>query len=516
MSKIGKISLIRIMVIAVFLLFFLWTRLPGLSSDEINPDAVNWHYRSEQFVVGLKQGDFAKTYQHYHPGVTLMWIAGSVIELYKQTTGNVYNIYTFQVIHLLVKVSLVFVQLALSLYLIYLMSRIIGFNRAVLSTFLFSFEPFFLGNSRLFHMDVLFTLFILISLTHGYLFYLEKQSIWVVLCGLFIALSFLTRSLGVGLYIFLLLFGGIMHWLGKKEKMITARYFAILTLSFVAGTFVLFPALWDKPVEVLSDIFLEGERVGIRKGHEQLFFGHSTINPGYLFYPVVLFLKTTPVLVSGLLLYFFFAVRRIKFRNMWQTGRVSYLLYLSLFYTGYFLVMSFPAKKIDRYMLVLFPYLAIVATYGWFIFLEVTQKRKKLWLTMFILAIGIFTLLPLFKLFPYYFTYTNPVFGTPQKANNVVGQKPFGIGIYEVKDYLQNNFGSRVEVGFIDTKPIKSIYPNSLVSDIRINGTNDYEVLVLAVNEEFPENVIKSGTFFTKHSSLYINGLEYWRFYVKK
>ena len=63
---------------------------------------------------------------------------------------------------------------------------------------------------------------------------------------------------------------------------------------------------------------------------------------------------------------------------------------------------------------------------------------------------------------------------------------------------------------------MKAIYSNSKVADIRVNGVSDYELLVLGINEEIPEKVLESGTRFRKDSSLYVNGLEYWRIYVKE
>jgi hypothetical protein len=51
-------------LLGLFVVSFALTRLPALGIDVINPDGVNWHYRSEQFVVGLKTGALEKTYQH--------------------------------------------------------------------------------------------------------------------------------------------------------------------------------------------------------------------------------------------------------------------------------------------------------------------------------------------------------------------------------------------------------------------------------------------------------------------
>jgi len=54
----------KLLAVLGFCALFLATRLPFLGYDEINPDAVNCDIRSEQLNVGLKSGDFLKTYQH--------------------------------------------------------------------------------------------------------------------------------------------------------------------------------------------------------------------------------------------------------------------------------------------------------------------------------------------------------------------------------------------------------------------------------------------------------------------
>src|SRR4030042_6151141 len=99
----------KYLAIVCFSIAFLATRLPFLGYDEINPDAVNWHLRSEQFVAGLKSGDFLKTYQHYPPGVTLMWVVGVPIEIARQINPSyrVYNQDNFLPLHQVAKYSLV-------------------------------------------------------------------------------------------------------------------------------------------------------------------------------------------------------------------------------------------------------------------------------------------------------------------------------------------------------------------------------------------------------------------------
>ena len=82
-----------VVLLVSFSILFFSTRLPRLANDVINPDAVLWHTRSEQFAVGIKYKQFEKTYQHYHPGVTLMWIVASSVEVFKQITGESPSMY---------------------------------------------------------------------------------------------------------------------------------------------------------------------------------------------------------------------------------------------------------------------------------------------------------------------------------------------------------------------------------------------------------------------------------------
>ena len=514
----------RVLAILGFVAVFFLFRIPQLENDVINPDAVNWHYRSEQFVVGLKHQIWDKTYQHYHPGVTLMWLSGIPIEGLKQITGaTTYDQFSFQAFHFMAKYSIVMAQLVLSILILYWLAKILEFKKAFLVMVLLSFEPFFVGNSRLFHMDILFTLFVMAALVLSQLYIKEEKTSWAILSGLFCGLSFLTKSIGIGVLLYVLGAGSFFLYLKTKDWKKCLGHFAVILGSFAVVTFALFPALWVAPVEVLVNIFTEGQRIGIRNGHTQVLFGQTTESAGWYFYPLVLLLKLSPFIIFGVLAYLYGIYRVFKDKRVQEeiivlkedkiVGLVSYS---TIFYLGYFLVMSWPTKKIDRYMLVVYPLIALYAAFGYQTLIDVLKKKWNIGLVGLFIAYVALVIYPIYNYHPYQFTYTSPIFGNSARANEIIAQKSFGVGIFEVKDHLQANYGSDVEVGFIDTKPMKSIYPNSLVSDIRINGVSDYDILVLAVNEVIPQKVHESEVEFIKDTSIYINGLEYWRFYVKK
>lgn len=509
----------KILAVVAFILAFLVTRLPFLGYDEINPDAVNWHLRSEQFIVGLKGGDFIKTYQHYHPGVTLMWTMGVPIELYRQLNpqDRIYTQDNFIIQHQIAKYSLVTLQLGLTLVLIYGLKKLFGLNRALLGVSLFTFEPWFLGNARLLHMDTLLALFMVLAMVFSFCGVKIKSTKYLLVAGIFAGLAFLTKSVGLLSFAALPLAVMLDRFTHRQESLkigFWSRRLGMFLLATVATIFILFPALWVNPKFVLGDIYNEGLRIGTRRGHEQVVLGEAVDVAGPKFYPIVLALKTSPVIWLGLGL---LIVQLIKNRNSISQVDRQFLVVVTIFYTVYFVGMSVVSKKIDRYMVPLLPWLGFCATVGFTQAWLTTKKPVSKVALKFslVLVTGIGLIYPLVKLYPYYFTYTNPIFGPAEKANRIVGQKPFGLGIWELKNRLTEKYGDDLALGFIDRKPMSMIYPNSKLFDIRETGTSKYDLIILGPNEQMPKNVTGGKYKFAQDDAMYINGLEFWRIYRK-
>jgi hypothetical protein len=504
-------------LLVLFILVFFATRLPRLYNDEVNPDGVNWHYRSQQFINGLKYHQFEKTYQHYHPGITLMWISGVSVELAKHVIGqDTYTQYNFQFFNFVAKFSLILVQLLISIFIIFLLNKVVGFYKAIFVVGLFSLEPFFLGNSRLYHMDVLLALFLFAALVLTYITIQRGSKTYALLTGLFLSLSFLTKSIGIGGIVCVSLFM-LLNIIFSKKRAPHVMTLFVTIFSFVFFTFLLFPALWVKPVYYLEQIFSESTRVGVRKGHAQIVLGEETMDAGSSFYPLVLLMKVSPFLWIGVLFYLIEKLKKVILPKKINIKTLNWVL--AIFYFGYFAVMLFPTKKLDRYMIVMYPFLAYFSILGYALILDYARRLKAglLWFSSFVVFLsGLFIVIPLTKFFPYYFTYTSPLFGDPANANRIIAQKSFGIGMFDLRDSIIKNYGSNVRMGFLDVKPMESIYTASNVFDIRETGPGKYDIIVLGINEDFTDEILTSGYTFEKDSSVYINGLEYWRIYVKK
>ena len=488
----------------IFTLLFVGTRMPYLGPDSINPDAVNWHYRSEQFIVGLKHHQWERTYQHYHPGVTLMWIIGSVVEVARQINPalRIYTHENFLLLHTLSKYALVFVQLALSLFLMALLGKVFSKTKAFLIVTFFSLEPFFIGNSRLLHLDVLLTLFLMIFLTMAFLsgskeYPIKLRRKYLFFSGVFLGFSFLTKSISIGGLPFIFAF---LFFTYKRDFKEILLQFIFFLLGFFGIVFIFFPATWVSPVQTLTRIFMEAERVGIRKGHDQIFFGSYTIDPGVAFYPVIFFLKTSPMLLIG---FFLFLKNVFKKTN-------SFVFLSATFYLGYMGAMTFSSKKIDRYIIPVFPLLAIFSLFGYENVLP--KKYQKPVFALYICLLLGFN----FAFHPYQFTYTTPLVGSAKNAHAIVAQKPFGIGIPALKEKILSNYGDYPKIGFYDIKPMGRIYPSSRIFDLREYGPSNYDIVVLGPNEEPPDYLEEVPSEFILDDIMVINGLDYWRIYVKK
>lgn len=510
-----------ILLMFLFAVLFFSTRLPRLANDVINPDGVLWHNRSEQFIVGIKHRQFEKTFQHYQPGVTLMWIVGISTELFKQITNiTVYNSETYVRFDFVAKLTLIMIQLILSILIIFYLSKITGILKAILIVAIFTLEPFLIGNSRILHMDVLSTLLVFMCLILVYDNINQPTFLKSLFIGLLISLSFLTKSLFIGVLfyvIFYLLFNAFVFKNDKKEIIKSLIY---ILLSFLFFTLLLFPALWKNPWYYLFEMtFREGQIAGMVEGHKQIVFGKQVMNGGVAFYFLVLLIKMSPFTLVGLFIFMFYKFKffevNSKIREYFKNKKIDFGLFISMFYLGYIVFMVIASKKIDRYIVFTYPVFAYLAYSGYeYVLNRFKNKSTGILLTLFIFIV--FVLLPIIKVFPWYFTYTSPIFGSTSFANRIIGQKSFGVGIPDLKKYILENYEVEPVIGFYDTQPMRAIYPNSKVFDVRVYGPSNYDILILGINEEMPEKVISNKEYlFEKSHSIWINGLEYWRIYNK-
>lgn len=167
-------------------------------------------------------------------------------------------------------------------------------------------------------------------------------------------------------------------------------------------------------------------------------------------------------------------------------------------YLVYFGIILYSDKKIDRYLLVLFPPL----------FYYLTKKFNEY--SKFIVGFLLVNLASVIYFSPYQFLYYSPVLLNYSNVNNLVAQKSFGVGIYDLKEYLLKNYGEK-KLGFYDIKPMETMYPNSKVFDVRQTSATKVDIVILSINEKLPENYSN----FYKKESFMIKGIPLYDVYLK-
>lgn len=508
----------KIISLLIFTALYILTRIPRSGTTIVNTDEVYWHGRSWNFTNALVNKDYKKTYQKYHPGVTLMWEISATAKMMSVLDKSDINevFLSFERLHSNVQFVLTSWFFILLLFIVYLLNKATGkWWFSIISVTVLMLEPFYIGNSRLIHHDVQSSLYVLIAILSVYLYAERKSSLFFVfLSSFFLSLATLSKTLYLGAFLFCLFFGGLILIRNKDFKKL-GHFATVLILSFLFFYILLFPALWVAPVETVKTMFTESFIVGEDEGHTQIFFGNKSRNPGALFYPVLFLLKSSPLLIIGFVLFlgkvFIDIIRIVIKREKLYKSEVPLVLFMSIFYIGYFLVITYFDKKVDRYFVPLYPWISILAVLGWS-----TLIKKKLLLIIPISLFLVTTAVQLVTIFPHYLMYVNPFIGDADKANQIIGQKLFGIGIFDLRDYIVKKYGDSTSIGTNDYGPLSSIYPNGRVYNVLVKHPNDFKIMVLGPNKDFPPSVKKDSNISYRYvESIYINGLEFWRIYKR-
>ncbi len=248
----------------------------------------------------------------------------------------------------------------------------------------------------------------------------------------------------------------LIHWL--KDMLLWS-----IGAGVVFGLF--WPAMWVDPLGTLTTIFNDAVRAsGGSHPKGSFFLGQSVPDPGWLFYPVVALWRITPVVLVGLLLALWSLARRRgddtrrrreageEARRRMANERMANehtpcvvdgatLIILLAYIVFYTLLITVGGKKQDRYLLPVFPALAMLATIGYVYASRLRAKpplgtshaSRFTWLfpSLLLLLQAAFVL----PSYPYYFSFYNPLVGGGATAARLI-QVGWGEGLNEAAAYL--------------------------------------------------------------------------------
>lgn len=361
-----------ILAVILIAVLALAVRLPGLGQF-MTVDEETWILRSSEFYEKLLAGDPAGTFITTHPGTPLMWLAGAGVQLRERQLGtgvDTSNIQEFRMYALLPVV----IATSLLLGIIgALLMRLFGQLSGGIGTTLLVLDPYLLGLTQIVHVDALLALCML----GGFLCFLvaifksKRDNVPILIAvGIFTGLALSTKLLAalwlpVG-------FAGLLFIRTLPRPWNTWRY-CLRTLGIIVTTaslvFVaLWPAAWAKTDNLDQYIARDAATVATDE-HVAIAISDEPIAPAS-FYGRTVLGRVTPIHQV-----FAIAVSIGAVIYAWRTKSISALFWMLMYGVGFLILITFIAKKSDRYALpalVVFPVLT-----GWGIAWVVTFAQRR-------------------------------------------------------------------------------------------------------------------------------------------
>ena len=385
------------------------TRLFSLGAHWTS-DERGWLDHSTVFMTAVEMGAFSETLVTFHPGVITIWIAA----LRTFFTEPHISVQGLALARWFIGVALL-IGIGVAAVLLY---RLFGRWIALIGAAFLSFSPLFLAQSRRVHTDALASIFVLLTVL-SLLLYCQIPSktplpnrfwncLWSSLpCQKQLAYSslvapYLLRPVSEsGGNVAAVLSPGAWSGTLFPELHVTHRFravapllephlFDIWVMSFRRHT-VYVSGVTESGTSTTHPIFGIGcgGRCGVRlcrsepygrvfdgvawaittpHNVEHFFLGQVLYDPGWLFYPLVLCINTTPLtlpLAFGACLFLWRKRHQEGYARQFRIalGLVAVVLLFTL-------CLSLTSKKFSRYLLPAFPMLEILAAVGFFEFLK--------------------------------------------------------------------------------------------------------------------------------------------------
>ncbi len=413
MVKVRQIGVL----VACIVILTLGLRLAGIGSF-MTVDEENWMVRSGGFWHNLFQKhDAGGAFMTTHPGATLMWISGAGIYAQEARVGFDVDTSNLTFFRKAATVPVVIVISILTGIVVWLLAQIFGMRIAAISGVLLATEPYLVGMSQVVHMDMLLALFMLISVlafwhVRHQIFGVwgKKVTIYLVLSGIAAGLAFGTKLLpALWLFVFFAVAMLGTGWF-QKQSWYNLFHTLIRTGGFLFGIavftlYIIWPVLWFTP-DVFRSFNKDVPSI-ITDEHVAIEISEEPIAP-QSFYVRTLLGRTTPyillITVGSLVAMFLPAWKR------YRGDTFAFAVYI----LGFLLLITFVAKKADRYAVPALSMLLIIAGIGlsgawqfmqWKFHIQSLKARIAIYAIL-----GLAVMAVPFLWAPYTIAYNNPVF----------------------------------------------------------------------------------------------------------
>ena len=447
--RVKFISLIILMIALVIPRAFALGRFVAV-------DEVNWLHRSANFYSAILKKNWEETYVNNSPGVITTWVGSLAFRLvapeyranleqmktsYTAFENKLTNVVNFTPIYILALSRAIMIALLISLLLFcfYYAQRLFGVVPSLMGFLIIALDPFFIALTRMNHLDAPQAVFMFLSIL-AFLTYLfrGKRGFDLAVSGAAGGLAFLSKLPGI----FIIPTIGVLSvWdyfittsfsksnnssLARKSLWRMVQSLLIWVIVFIVVYAVFWPAMWVQPVDTMKNVFGTSYRYSTSIVEEVQSDDEVNSKPlvrrplsFYLRYLDTYLWRTTPVILFGLLLLLYAFISRNDVAND-ETLRRS-VLGLLLFVIVYTVGITLPPKSSEKYYAPVHIVMGLLAGLGWYSFSHSLNKgfrrfRGK-YIKAAVLIVVIFVqFLWIYRSFPYFYTYYNPLLGGLQKA----------------------------------------------------------------------------------------------------
>jgi hypothetical protein len=362
--------------IAIFVIAF--TARTGALNQFVTPDELAWVDRSLDFSSDIARGRWTATLTLGvgHPGVTTMWLGtlgirlGSMLDPTQPYPdpalkfGNLEPDTLRLLARFLTAARLaVIVTVAGNIALLFwLLDHLINRRAAFLAAGFLAVDPFAVATGSILHVDALMVVFSLNSIALLCIAIgRPRPTRWLVVSGAFAGLAMLSKSPAV---ILLIVAGGVLLTDGLRRRKPIRRTIRLAFAWGISATLIfcaLAPSMWTAPIETLQYIASTAQTFAQTPHHVNFLLGSTDLDPGPLFYPIVIAFRSTPLMWLGLITAFFLIARAqsLADRRLRATALVFFLF--ALLFLGLIMI---SAKKLERYILPTLEGFNLVAALG--------------------------------------------------------------------------------------------------------------------------------------------------------
>ena len=535
----------------VLLVFFLALRLPALGRF-VTTDEALWLRRSANFYVAISNGEWEKTYQSPHPGaITLLaGAAGFWLEFPEYSHIGTEEVHDSRLLQFIQnrginpmqvlaagRLVLVLIQAAVFIAAWPFARRLLGIPAAATGMALLALDPFSIAHQRLLHLDGLLASFMLLAVLAYLDYYRDRRWQSLLISGLATGLAWLTKT--PSLFLLPAMFAvSVFYWwnkLGEKQKRRLPPWAPLIIWLATAMVivFILFPALWSDPIGIPAQMvnYALGSAEGEYSG--PIFF-NGVVYPngdlgaaGWIFYPLVLLWRSTPLVLVGLgLAIWAWFAKRPNGQDIETEENFPALQWLLVFSIGFIFFMTIAGKKFDRYLLPALPPLILAAGWGWWQFVtRIKWFQRARWQTpVFLCAIAALQLASAAPTYPYYLSYYDPLIGGSARAQEVM-MVGWGEGLDQAADYINRQPGVQsgdaaawysVSFNLMSSKEVDDIPVALNLSQAQLDGLLAKKYLVIYVHQwqrGTPRNLLEAIDSLEPEKRIVINGIEYVRIY---